>query len=80
MLAHMTGAVGILIKLGIRLVVFTAVFFAATKYNDRISVSRKWVFPLVGSRRLYTKAGSTPRDSARLWTHLARPASVAPST
>jgi uncharacterized membrane protein YvlD (DUF360 family) len=43
----MTGASGILIKLGVRLVVFTAVFWFAAKKNDRIVFSKKWAPPLV---------------------------------
>ena len=43
----MTGVTGILIKLGVRLVVFTAVFWFAAKKNEKIVFSRKWAPPLV---------------------------------
>jgi uncharacterized membrane protein YvlD (DUF360 family) len=43
----MTGAIGILIKLGIRLVVFTGVFWLAAKKHDKISFKRRWAPPVV---------------------------------
>jgi hypothetical protein len=49
MLSVMTGATGILIKLAVRLVVFSGVFFAATKYLEGIVVTKKWAFPLLGA-------------------------------
>ena len=45
MLCVMSGATGILIKLAVRLVVFSGVFFAATKYIEGITVTKKWAFP-----------------------------------
>lgn len=44
----MSGATGLLIKLGVRLVVFTAVFWFAARKISNIVVSKKWVAPLVG--------------------------------
>ena len=44
----MSPAVAILIKLGIRLVVFTAVFWVAAKKNKKIIIENKWATPLVG--------------------------------
>ena len=49
MLCAMGGATGILIKLAVRLVVFSGVFFAATKYIEGITVTKKWAFPLLGA-------------------------------
>src|SRR5579862_6850427 len=43
----MSGPVAILIKLGVRLVVFTAVFWFAAKKNDRVVFGKKWAPPLV---------------------------------
>ncbi len=43
----MTGATGILIKLGVRLVVFGLVFFIATRKNPKVQVSKKWALPLI---------------------------------
>ena len=43
----MTGATGLLIKLGVRLVVFGLVFFIATRKNERVVVSKKWALPLI---------------------------------
>ena len=43
----MTGAAGILIKLGVRLVVFGLVFFIATRKNPKVIVARKRMLPLV---------------------------------
>src|SRR5438132_10671944 len=47
MLSDMTGATAILIKLGVRLVVFTAVFWVAAKKNPKVVFDRKWAMPLV---------------------------------
>lgn len=44
----MTGVTGVLIKLGVSLVVFTAVFFIAARRNERIKVENKWAMPLIG--------------------------------
>jgi hypothetical protein len=49
MLCVMSGATGILIKLAVRLVVFSGVFFAATRYIEGITVTKKWAFPLLGA-------------------------------
>ena len=38
----------LLIKLGIRLVVFTLVFWVAAKRNEKIVFSKKWAPPVVG--------------------------------
>lgn len=46
-LALMTGATGILIKLGVRLVVFGLVFFIATRKNPKVIVAKKRVLPLI---------------------------------
>ncbi|NVB81473.1 MAG: phage holin family protein [Kofleriaceae bacterium] len=43
----MSPAVAILIKLGIRLVVFTGVFWVAAKKNEKIVFEKKWATPLV---------------------------------
>lgn len=43
----MTGATGILIKLGVRLLVFGVVFFIATRRNPKIIIPVKWATPLV---------------------------------
>jgi uncharacterized membrane protein YvlD (DUF360 family) len=43
----MSGATAVLIKLGVRLVVFTAVFWIAAKKNDKIVFAKKWTPPLV---------------------------------
>ncbi|MBA3540491.1 MAG: phage holin family protein [Deltaproteobacteria bacterium] len=43
----MTGAVGILIKLGVRLVVFTAVFWIAARRNPKVVITKKWGTPLI---------------------------------
>jgi len=47
MLSNMSGATGILIKLGVRLVVFTAVFWIAAKKNPKVVFENKWATPLV---------------------------------
>ena len=44
----MSPAVVVLIKLGIRLVVFTGVFWFAAKRNKDIVFAKKWAPPLVG--------------------------------
>ena len=44
----MTGATGVLVKLGVRLVVFTAVFWFAARRHDKIVFARKWAPPLFG--------------------------------
>jgi len=46
-LALMTGATGLLIKLGVRLVVFGLVFFIATRKNPKVIVAKKRVLPLI---------------------------------
>src|SRR5580765_5241443 len=38
----------ILIKMAVRLVVFTAVFWFAAKKNDKVVVAKKWAAPVVG--------------------------------
>ena len=43
----MSPAVAILIKLGIRLVVFTGVFWVAAKKNEKVVFEKKWATPLV---------------------------------
>lgn len=43
----MTGVTGILIKLAIRLVVFTAVFWVAARKNPKVTFEKKWQTPLV---------------------------------
>lgn len=44
----MSPAVAILIKLGVRLVVFTGVFWFAAKKNKSIVFEKKWAPPVVG--------------------------------
>jgi len=39
----------LLIKLGIRLVVFTAVFWTAVKKNEKVVVKPKWAVPIVAT-------------------------------
>jgi hypothetical protein len=39
----------VLIKLGIRLVVFTAVFWLAVKKNEKVVIKPKWAVPLVAT-------------------------------
>jgi len=46
-LQDMTGVTGLLIKLGVRLVVFGLVFWIATRRNPKIVVSKKWALPLI---------------------------------
>lgn len=43
----MDGVTGLLIKLGVRLAVFGAVFFIAAKRNPRIIIRNKWATPLI---------------------------------
>ena len=43
----MSPAVAILIKLGVRLVVFTGVFWIAARKNEKIIIEKKWATPLV---------------------------------
>lgn len=43
----MSPAVAILIKLGVRLVVFTGVFWLAARKNEKIIFEKKWATPLV---------------------------------
>ena len=43
----MSPAVAILIKLGVRLVVFTGVFWFAAKKNEKVIFEKKWAPPLV---------------------------------
>ena len=44
----MSPVVAVLIKLGVRLVVFTGVFWFAAKKNKSIVFEKKWAPPLVG--------------------------------
>jgi len=44
----MSGASAVLVKLGVRLVVFTAVFWIAAKRNPKIVFAKKWAPPVVG--------------------------------
>lgn len=44
----MSPALAILIKLGVRLVVFTGVFWIAARKNKNIIFEKKWALPLVG--------------------------------
>jgi uncharacterized membrane protein YvlD (DUF360 family) len=44
---RMSPAVAILIKLGVRLVVFTAVFWVAARKNPKVIFEKKWATPLV---------------------------------
>jgi hypothetical protein len=43
----MSGGTAILIKLGVRLVVFGLVFFIATRKNPKVIVAKKRVLPLI---------------------------------
>ena len=43
----MSPAVVLLIKLGIRLVVFTGVFWIAAKKNEKVIFEKKWATPIV---------------------------------
>jgi Ca2+/Na+ antiporter len=49
MLRRMTGVTGLLIKLGVRFVVFGLVFIVATRRNPKIVVSKRWAFPLIAA-------------------------------
>jgi hypothetical protein len=44
----MSGVTELLVKLAVRLVVFTAVFWIAAKRNPKVTFGKKWVPPLVG--------------------------------
>lgn len=44
----MSPWVVLLIKLGVRLLVFTAVFWVAAKKNEKIIIEKKWATPVVG--------------------------------
>lgn len=46
-LTIMTGATAVLIKLGVRLVVFGLVFFVATRKNPKVIVAKKRMLPLI---------------------------------
>ncbi|MEO8700708.1 MAG: hypothetical protein ABI867_11725 [Kofleriaceae bacterium] len=43
----MDGATGVLIKLGVRLLVFGAVFFIAARRNPKVMIHAKWATPIV---------------------------------
>jgi uncharacterized membrane protein YvlD (DUF360 family) len=43
----MSGVTGLLVKLGVRLVVFGAVFWLAARRNDKVVFEKKWATPLV---------------------------------
>lgn len=43
----MSPFVAVLIKLGVRLVVFTAVFWLAARKNKNIIIDKKWATPLI---------------------------------
>jgi hypothetical protein len=43
----MDGATGVLIKLGIRLLIFGAVFFFAARRNPKVLIHTKWATPIV---------------------------------
>jgi hypothetical protein len=43
----MDGATGVLIKLGVRLLVFGAVFYLAARRNPKVVIPTKWATPLV---------------------------------
>ena len=43
----MDGVTGLLIKLGVRLVVFGAVFYIAARKNPRVVIRTKWATPLI---------------------------------
>jgi hypothetical protein len=44
----MTGAAGVLIRLGVSLVVFTGIFWLAARRDPKIRIENKWATPLVG--------------------------------
>jgi uncharacterized membrane protein YvlD (DUF360 family) len=43
----MSPLVAVLVKLGVRLVVFTAVFWFAAKKNKKIIIEKRWATPLI---------------------------------
>ena len=43
----MTGVVGVLIKLGVRFVVFGLAFWLAARKNPKVIVPNKWALPLI---------------------------------
>src|SRR5688572_19467992 len=43
----MDGATGVLIKLGVRLVIFGAVFYLAARRNPKVMIHARWATPLV---------------------------------
>ena len=43
----MDGATGVLIKLGVRLVIFGVVFYLAARRNPKVLIHAKWATPLV---------------------------------
>jgi hypothetical protein len=43
----MDGATGILIRAGVRLVIFGAVFYVAARKNPKVAIHAKWATPLV---------------------------------
>ena len=43
----MTGVTGILIKLGVRLLVFGLAFWIATRRNPKVVIHKKWAMPLI---------------------------------
>jgi hypothetical protein len=47
MLAAMTGVVGVLIKLGVRFVVFGLTFWIAARKNPKVVLPNKWATPLI---------------------------------
>jgi uncharacterized membrane protein YvlD (DUF360 family) len=47
MLAAMTGVVGVLIKLGVRFVVFGLAFWLVARKNPNVVMPNKWATPLI---------------------------------
>src|SRR3954471_4696543 len=47
MIEHMSPLAWVLVKLGVRLVVFTAVFWFAAKKNKKIVFDKRWATPLI---------------------------------
>lgn len=43
----MTGVTGILIKLGVRLLIFGLVFYIAARRNPKVLIRKKWATPLI---------------------------------
>jgi hypothetical protein len=43
----MDGALGVLIKLGVRLLIFGAVFFVMARRNPKVEIPVKWATPLI---------------------------------